>query len=416
MSRLASRSAPWLGVVGLGVAGLGVAGLGSLGCESSPVLDVDASASPPDAGMDASIDAFVAPIDATRDAPIDFSRVIDALAFEYDWSCGAEVAPVLEAPSAEPPVEDCSAGIWPDLPITAVCPTVSAATRTDPDTGATLPPEDTRTLPVTIPVSESGSFLPDGLPSTWPTTVRVVEWNMEYTRNLDDQIETLLNDPELSRADVFLLSELDRCSQRNGVRHAARLLAQRIEGAYVYGIEFVELSIGRTIGGDTGNAIVSRRPLTGATLLCQSSQFDWLADEEEPRLGQRIVLSAEIPAGDTFVRVHSVHYESNDVTGERRTVQVKETLDHAQASACERPQIIAGDFNTWYPRAPERFVMQRAGWTDAMEAVGDIGPTHESGRRLDYIYTRGFRVVAGAVLREVRTSDHSPLWVDLTLE
>jgi endonuclease/exonuclease/phosphatase (EEP) superfamily protein YafD len=51
-----------------------------------------------------------------------------------------------------------------------------------------------------------------------------------------------------------------------------------------------------------------------------------------------------------------------------------------------------------------------------MEAVGDIGPTHESGRRLDSIYTRGFRVVAGAVLREVRTSDHSPQWVDLTLE
>ncbi len=386
------------------------------GCPSES-LPVDA-ASPSDVGMDAAVpvDAFFVPPDATRDAVIDFSRTIDALAYEYAWSCTGEVAPVLAPPSAEPPVEDCSAGIWPDLALEDVCPTVSDAMRTDPDTGMSLPPTDMRALPTTIPVSESGSFLPSTLPDTWPTTLRVVEWNMEYTSNLEAQIETLAADPELSRADVYLLSELDRCSSRNGVRRAARMLAERISGAYVYGIEFVELSIGRTLGGDTGNAIVSRRPITGATLLCHSAQYDWFADEGEPRLGQRIAVSAEIPVGDTYARVHSIHFESNDITGERRTVQVKEALDHAQASACERPQIIAGDFNTWYPRAPERFVMSRAGFTDAMEEVGDVGPTHDSGRRLDYVYGRGFRVVGGAILREVTTSDHRPLWVDLALE
>jgi endonuclease/exonuclease/phosphatase family metal-dependent hydrolase len=387
-----------------------------VGCPSE-ALPVDAS-SATDGGMDASapVDAFYVAPDATRDAVIDLSRSIDALAYEYAWSCSGNVAPVLDPPAAEPPTEDCSAGIWPDLPVANVCPTVSGATRTDPDTGMALPPTDTRALPIAIPVSESGSFLPATLPDTWPSTLRVVEWNMEYTSHLEEQIETLAADPELSRADVYLLSELDRCSSRNGVRRAARMLAERISGAYVYGIEFVELSIGRTIGGDTGNAIVSRRPLTGATLLCHSPQYDWFADDGEPRLGQRVVVSAEIPVGDTFARVHSVHFESNDITGERRTVQVKETLDHAQSSACERPQIIAGDFNTWYPRAPERFVMERSGWQDALETVGDVGTTHRSGRRLDYVYVRGLRVVGGAILRDVTTSDHFPVWVDLALE
>lgn len=386
-----------------------------VGCpEQTPPPDADVD---DDAGLDASsVDAFFMPVDAPRDAAIDFSRTIDALAYEYDWSCSGEVTPPLAVPAAEPPAEDCSEGVWPDLPIASLCPTISSATRTDPETGASLPPMDDRSLPTSIPVSESGSFLPSELPTEWPSTLRVVEWNMEYTRDLDAQIETLATDPELSRADVYLLSELDRCSSRNGVRRAARSLAERIGGDYVYGIEFVELSIGRTVGGDTGNAIVSRRPLRDASILCHTSQYDWFADDDEPRLGQRIVISAELPVGDAWVRVHSAHFESNDVTGERRTVQLKEILDHAQESACGRAQILAGDFNTWYPRAPERFVLDRAGWTDAMEVVGDLGATHDSGRRLDYVYVFGFAVRGGAVLRDVHTSDHSPQWVDLELE
>jgi endonuclease/exonuclease/phosphatase family metal-dependent hydrolase len=386
-----------------------------LGCTPTSVDAPDAFEAD-DGGIDAPLDAYFVPRDAPRDAVIDFSRMIDALTYEYEWSCSGEVPPVLDPPTTAPPVEDCSAGVWPDLPLEAVCPTLSEVTRTDPDTGAALPPADDRSLPISVPVSESGSFLPADLPSEWPSTLRVVEWNMEFTRGLEEQIETLASDPELSRGDVFLLSELDRCSARNGVRRAARLLAQRLGADYAYGIEFVELSIGRTVGGDTGNAIVSRRPMRGVTMLCHSAQYDWFADDGEPRLGQRVVVSAEIPVGDTWARVHSVHFESNDVLGTARTVQVKETLDHAQASACERPQIIAGDFNTWYPRAPERFVMARAGFVDSFEVLGDVGATHASGRHLDYVYVRGFVPTAGAILRDVRTSDHYPLWVDLVLE
>lgn len=364
---------------------------------------------PEGGATDAGLDALA----LERDAYFDPARFIDAAAFEYEWSCTGEIAPALVAPDAAPVAEDCSAGIWPDLALAQVCPTISAATRVDPDTGAALPPDDARALPIAVPVSESGSFLPAELPATWPDTLRVVAWNMEYSRHLDEQIATLVDDPELGSADVYLLSEVDRCSTRNGVRRAARELARRVGGAYVYGIEFVELSIGRVIGGDTGQAIVARRPLRDATLLCHSSQYDWFADDGEPRLGQRVALSAEIPVGDGWVRVHSVHFESNDALGERRVVQVKELLDHAQAAACERPQIVAGDFNTWYATAPERVVMREAGFVDALETLGDTMGTHRSGRRLDYAYVRGLDVRAGGVRRDVETSDHAPLWIDL---
>jgi endonuclease/exonuclease/phosphatase family metal-dependent hydrolase len=348
-------------------------------------------------------------------APFDPAMYVDPRAFEYDWSCTGEVAPDLTPPAADPASEDCSTGIWPDLDLAVICPTVTDVTRTDPDTGATLPPADDRTLPLEIPVTESGSFLPAMGPASYPATLKVVEWNMEYSRNLDEQLVTLTADPSLADADVYLLSEVDRCSARNGVRRAARLLAAAVGGAYAYGIEFVELSIGRTVGGDTGQAIVSRRPLSGVGLLCHSAQADWFAEDDQVRLGQRVVLYADVPAGDAHVRLYSLHFESRDELGERRAVQVKELLDVAQAGACERAQVVAGDFNAWYPTTPELVLMRNAGFEDALAALGDTGPTHDNSLRLDYVWTKGFAVRDGGVLREVTTSDHFPLWVELEL-
>lgn len=370
----------------------------------------------PGGAMDAGTDA--GPLDAGPPPPRDAgdpSRFVDPSAYEYDWTCTGEVAPTLEVPDAPPPAEDCSAGVWPDLDELAVCPTVTDATRTDPVSGRTLPAADARELPLDLPVSEAGSFLPAELPMSWPATLRIVVWNTEYTRNLDAQLETLTTHPELRAADLYLLSEVDRCSARNGTRRAARLLAERIGGAYLYGIEFVELSIERTLGGDTGQAIVARRPLTGARLTCHTAHFDWFASPSEPRLGSRVALHADLPLGDAFARVFAIHLESNDLFGELRAVQSKELLDAAQATACDRPTVIAGDFNAWYATAPELSVLRNEGFVDAMDQLGDTGRTHDSGRRLDYAWVRGLRIVGGAVLREIDTSDHAPMWIDVEL-
>lgn len=377
-------------------------------CADDAMLDAGRDTTPTDTSTDTTIDTAL-------DAPTDPSRFVDPSAYEYDWSCSGEVAPTSEPPNAEPPTEDCSEGVWPDLDVnTLACPTLTDVMRDDPVSGLTLPLPDARELPLDIPVSESGSFIPLDAPTTWPDTLRVVAWNMEYSSNLDAQIDSLVDDPDLGAADVYLLSEVDRCSTRNGIRRAARLLAERVQGDYVYGIEYVELSIGRDIGGDTGQAIVSRRPIRGAALLCHSSQFDWFESESEPRLGQRVVLHADIPAGEGEVRVWAVHFESNDAFGERRAVQAKELLDASQARACDRPQIVAGDFNAWYDAAPELVVFKANGFLDALAELGDTESTHDSGRRLDYVFTRGFDITDGAVLREIRTSDHSPMWVDVT--
>jgi endonuclease/exonuclease/phosphatase family metal-dependent hydrolase len=345
---------------------------------------------------------------------------LDALAaeesYDYTWTCSGEVAPAGKALPDDPLASDCAAGIWPELDDTVdVCPTVSSETRTDPVSGRELPSPDSRSLPTEIPVTEAGSFLLPNLPASWPSTLRVVAWNVEYTAHLDQQIAALTSTPELASADVFLLSEVDRCSERNGLRRAARELAQALDAAYVYGIEFVELEIGRSLGGDTGQAILSRRPLTSAALSCHSSQHDWLASTDEPRLGQRVFLHADVPVGDQSVRLYAVHLESNDLFGDKRSAQAKELLDAAQQLACDRPQIVGGDFNAPYCGAPELQIFRDAGFVDALAVAGDLGTTHGA-TRLDYVWSRGLRVVAGGVIRDLGASDHDALWVELELE
>ena len=344
---------------------------------------------------------------------------LDALAlpesYAYAWTCSGEVPRDPTTPALNAP-DDCTTGIWPDLDdTTAVCPTLSSAQRTDPVSGKMLPSADSRTLPIDIPVSESGSFLPPSLPEAWPNTLRVVAWNMEFTAHLDQQITALTTLPELANADVYLLSEVDRCSARNGTRRAARMLAEALQGMYVYGIEFVELDIGRMVGGDTGQAIVSRRPLSGVALTCHSSHYDWFASEDQPRLGQRVVLHADIPIGDRFARVYAVHLESNDIAGDKRAVQAKELLDAAQRLACDRPQIAGGDFNAPYCGAPELEVFRKSGFVDAVATAGDVDPTHANGLRLDYLWTRTLKIRAGGVIRGLAASDHDPVWIDLEL-
>ena len=361
-------------------------------------------------------DGGAAPELCERVAALD--SLAPASSYDYGWTCLGQVAPGGEPLSLTALDEDdCTTGIWPDLDDTvSVCPTVSAAVRTDPVSGKELPSEDARVLPIDIPVSESGSFLPSNLPTSFPETLRVVSWNMEYTAHLDEQIAILTTRPELASADVYLLSEVDRCSSRNGKTRGARRLAEALGAAYVYGIEFVELEIDRVAGGDTGQAILSRRPLSSAALTCHSNQSDWFATDDEPRLGERVFLHADIPVGDGFARVYAAHLESDDLFGEKRSAQAKELLDVAQTLACERPQIVAGDFNAPYCGAPELEVLRTSGFLDAVGLAGDKDPTHQSGFRLDYVWARGFRVVRGGVLRDVTASDHYPVWVDLEMD
>src|SRR5688572_16893125 len=256
----------------------------------------------------------------------DYGWFLPAELFEYAWTCRGEVAPTGAALPPAPADPVCPAGTWPDLAIADVCPTMSDLTRVGPVSGMTLPPDDDRALPLELAAQEGGSFRVGPPEPSYPARLKVVVWNVEYTAHFDEQLDVLTTHPALADADVYLLNEVDRCSTRNGDRRAARILAEAIGGDYVYAVEYVELDIGRDIGGDTGQAIVSRRPLSGTAVTCHSQHNDWFASVPEPRLGQRIRLSADVPAGSTSIRMTALHLESEDAWGEKRVLQSREIL------------------------------------------------------------------------------------------
>ena len=106
--------------------------------------------------------------------------------YEYSWSCEGAVPAAGQTLPDTTPADDCQSGIWPDLDDTAlVCPTISDVQRTDPVSGRLLPSADARSLPIDIPLSEADSFLPPNTPSSWPSTIRVVAWNLEYSARFD---------------------------------------------------------------------------------------------------------------------------------------------------------------------------------------------------------------------------------------
>ena len=180
--------------------------------------------------------------------------------------------------------------------------------------------------------------------------LRVVAANLERGRGLDDWV-TLLTTAE---PDVILVSEADGGMARSGNRYVARELADRLGMAFVFAVEFVELSLGGEDERDElpadsanefgvhGGAILSRFPLERPAAVRFEFDGQWYADDSpEPRVGGRCALVATV---DDVVVV-APHLESHGgPTGRSR--QVTDLLDLIEPYADGRPVIVGGDLNT----------------------------------------------------------------------
>lgn len=86
-----------------------------------------------------------------------------------------------------------------------------------------------------------GSFLPLWQWSRgWQESVVVVNWNINKGLKLGAITEFLAS----TRADIIILQEVDINAHRTGHRNIAEEIARRLKLAYVFGLEFEELSQG----------------------------------------------------------------------------------------------------------------------------------------------------------------------------
>jgi hypothetical protein len=173
---------------------------------------------------------------------------------------------------------------------------------------------------------ERADFAP-APPEDAPSELTVVAYNLERGMHLDNQIEMFRTHPVLKNADVLLLSELDRGCGRTGYRNVPRELAKALNLNYAFAVEFTELPRGGTDkevnrNGEMcehGNALMSHFPLQNVEGLRHKATVSWY-NSDEPRLGGRIAVKADISIGTTPIpyTLKAAHWTMRCVPNRRK--------------------------------------------------------------------------------------------------
>lgn len=331
-------------------------------------------------------------------------------------ACGGNSEPVVAtAPFAEFPWQQTD----PDVRSERLC-----SEAADPDHAP-----DTTFIHCNI---EGANFAP---PRVSPKTeIVVLAYNIERGFAADAQLERM-RDGTLPIPDVLLLSEVDRGCARTAYRNIARDYARALGYAYVYATEFVELPSTRGPSGpynpplcEHGNAIVARYPLGNVRAIRHARNWSWYAppddpDPDEPRLGGRVALAADMRIGRHLVRLYVLHLESEATASRIRTAQAKEIA--ADALGLPYPVVVGGDLNAY----GAIFDMEYGGTSDGTsqaflsEGFADAHAPLPIADRLtnfdpvpliiDFLFTRGTTSSQPGICPRERCgdlSDHLPIW------
>jgi endonuclease/exonuclease/phosphatase family metal-dependent hydrolase len=178
-----------------------------------------------------------------------------------------------------------------------------------------------------------------------------VAWNIQRGAHLDRVIAALRDHPELARADVLLLSEVDHGMGRSGNRHVARELAAALGMGYAFAVSYVALEddFGENAGGVAstlglaGSAILSRAPFVRAINADVPAVRDKFGSSEK-RLGRKRAAVAALAGAAGPVVFAQAHLDSN-ADARQRCTQLAAILDAAEQLA-SGPIVLGGDLNT----------------------------------------------------------------------
>lgn len=226
--------------------------------------------------------------------------------------------------------------------------------------------------------------------------MRVVSWNIELGRNIDQAAHDIQHSEHLCDPDVLLVQEM--------APHSVADLADRLGLDY----RFAAAASHPKTGTPFGNAVLSAWPM--------SDVIETPMPHTAPVMGQkRSAASAVLNVEGVEVVAFSVHLETVLLATRRRVAQVRSVAD---VTDCQpHPSIIGGDFNSASVRSLRNF--------DApLHSVGFervTKPSMKSFRRfgrafaLDHLYVRDLTVQSVGVEMSSTASDHQPVWAELSL-
>jgi endonuclease/exonuclease/phosphatase family metal-dependent hydrolase len=246
-------------------------------------------------------------------------------------------------------------------------------------------------------------------------SIRIATWNIE--RGVE--LPRIGSELAQNAADLLLLQEVDWNAARSGRLDVAKELADRLRMNLSYAIEFEELSQERGGKAFIGQATLTRLPIRASRVLRFERQsgfwkpHDWIPSSiplMQRRLGSRIALITELEFAGQPLVVYNAHLESRSM-GSLQSEQLDEMLADLKRYPPETPVIIGGDLNTKYFPATFRHKLEQAGF---QSATGErIERTHHIMMSLDWIFARGVTLEDGTVRRDLKGSDHYPVYAQL---
>jgi len=251
-------------------------------------------------------------------------------------------------------------------------------------------------LPVTV-------LLVVAIPGIWPATpftssvertpgteLTVLSWNVHYgvTPEVAVDLEAFARAIEAEDPDVVALQEVSRGWLLGGGTDIAAWLSHRLQMGVVYG---------DAADRQFGNALLSRYELTDVTVTP-------LPYGEGPMKRSAITATVHLADG-TPVRVSSMHLQHKEENTPTRLAQ----LDAAIADIVPTgPSLLAGDLNA-RPTWPEIAAMTDAGWSSAIDAVGDPDAltfsTWDPVERIDWVFGQHVTFETAEVMTDT-SSDH----------
>ncbi|MCM3873369.1 MAG: endonuclease/exonuclease/phosphatase family protein [Pyrinomonadaceae bacterium] len=239
-----------------------------------------------------------------------------------------------------------------------------------------------------------------------PAEIKVVSYNIRWRggEDLNELIQNLQGNSEISGASIAGLQEVDRNKKRTGNLNTVKTIAEKLGWHYAWAAPPTPKA---GMEEETGVAILSSYPLTAVRRL--------VLPHAGPGGRRRVALGATVDIGGTPLRIYSVHSE-NRMAVDKKIEQTKAVLEDLARHPKHMRAIILGDLNTWEPAAVkktsdlfvgEHFTTPFANGKSTFLRTVMLIPIR---LKLDWIWLRGLEATGHGIDKKVALSDHWPLW------
>lgn len=180
--------------------------------------------------------------------------------------------------------------------------------------------------------------------------IRILTWNIERGKKLDETIAYIKASEVLSAIDVFLAIETDNGMGRSGNRNIAKELAEALGMNYCFVPSYIVL--GKGAQGETDHNEKNTLALHGTTILSKYKiqeaynvpvpPVKEVFHSSEKRLGCKSGITAKIEVGGKTIAFGAVHLDLSS-SAKQRANQLEAIVDHLPEADM---QLVGGDWNT----------------------------------------------------------------------